>query len=64
MAYQIPRGCDDVCGIDSYRWRSLEHTLSSFCYMDNYDDIRIPIFNVSQFFKYEADSNDMVNKES
>lgn len=44
MAYQIPRGCQDVFGNESYKWQALEQTLRSFCYMYNYDEIRTPIF--------------------
>lgn len=63
MAYQIPRGCQDVFGSDSYKWQALEQTLRSFCYMYNYDEIRTPIFEHTEVFKRENDSSDMVNKE-
>ena len=63
MAYQIPRGCQDVMGDESYKWQALEQTLRSFCYMYNYDEIRTPIFEHTEVFKRENDSSDMVNKE-
>ena len=63
MAYQIPRGCQDVFGNESYKWQALEQTLRSFCYMYNYDEIRTPIFEHTEVFKRENDSSDMVNKE-
>ena len=55
MAYQIPRGCQDVFGSDSYKWQALEQTLRSFCYMYNYDEIRTPIFEHTEVFKREND---------
>ena len=63
MGYQIPRGCQDVYGKDSYKWQALEQTLRSFCYLYNYDEIRTPIFEHTEVFKRENDSSDMVNKE-
>lgn len=51
MAYQIPRGCQDVFGNESYKWQALEQTLRSFCYMYNYDEIRTPIFEHTEVFK-------------
>ena len=59
MAYQIPRGCQDVFGNESYKWQALEQTLRSFCYMYNYDEIRTPIFEHTEVFKRENDSSDM-----
>lgn len=63
MAYQIPRGCQDVLPEDSYKWQSLENTLREFCYLYNFDEIRTPIFEHTNVFKRENDSSDMVNKE-
>lgn len=63
MAYQIPRGTQDILGPDSYKWQALEQTLRTFCYMYNYDEIRTPIFEHTNVFKRENDSSDMVNKE-
>ena len=63
MAYQIPRGCQDLLPEDSYAWQSIERTLREFCYLYNYDEIRTPIFEHTKVFKRENDSSDMVNKE-
>ncbi|MCF0106031.1 MAG: histidine--tRNA ligase [Holdemanella sp.] len=63
MAYQIPRGCQDVYGEQSYKWQQLEKTFRDFCYLYNYDEIRTPIFEHTNVFKRENDSSDMVNKE-
>ena len=63
MAYQIPRGCQDLLPEDSYAWQSIERTLREFCYLYNYDEIRTPIFEHTNVFKRENDSSDMVNKE-
>lgn len=63
MAYQIPRGCQDVLPEQSYKWQALERLLREFCYLYNYDEIRTPIFEHTSVFKRENDSSDMVNKE-
>ena len=56
MAYQIPRGCQDVFGNESYKWQALEQTLRSFCYMYNYDEIRTPIFEHTDCLLYTSPS--------
>ena len=63
MAYQIPRGCQDVLPETSHKWQTLEQTLRHFCYLYNFDEIRTPIFEHTNVFKRENDSSDMVNKE-
>lgn len=63
MAYQIPRGTQDVYGDQSYKWQQLERVFREFCYLYNYDEIRTPIFEHTNVFKRENDSSDMVNKE-
>lgn len=63
MAYQIPRGTQDVYGDQSYKWQQLERIFREFCYLYNYDEIRTPIFEHTNVFKRENDSSDMVNKE-
>lgn len=63
MAYQIPRGTQDVFGDASYKWQALERTFREFCYLYNVDEIRTPIFEHTNVFKRENDSSDMVNKE-
>lgn len=63
MAYQIPRGTQDVYGESSYKWQALEQTFREFCYLYNYDEIRTPIFEHTNVFKRDNDSSDMVNKE-
>lgn len=63
MAYQIPRGTQDVYGDQSYKWQALERTFRDFCYLYNYDEIRTPIFEHTNVFKRDNDSSDMVNKE-
>lgn len=63
MAYQIPRGTQDIYGAESYKWQQLEKYLRHFCYLYNFDEIRTPIFEHTEVFKRENDSSDMVNKE-
>lgn len=63
MAYQIPRGCQDILPGQSEQWQALEELLRQFCAMYNYDEIRTPIFEHTNVFKRDNDSSDMVNKE-
>lgn len=63
MAYQIPRGTQDITGSEACQWQQLEKYLRHFCYLYNFDEIRTPIFEHTNVFKRENDSSDMVNKE-
>ncbi len=63
MAYQIPRGTQDIYGDEGYRWQQLEKLLRHFCSLYNFEEIRTPIFEHTNVFKRENDSSDMVNKE-
>lgn len=63
MAYQIPRGTQDIYGEESWNWQQLEKLLRQFCYLYNFEEIRTPIFEHTNVFKRENDSSDMVNKE-
>ena len=51
MAYQIPRGTQDVYGDQSYKWQQLERIFREFCYLYNYDEIRTPILNTQMYSK-------------
>lgn len=63
MAYQVPRGTQDVFGEESWKWHSLEDVLRQFAILYNFDEIRTPFFEHTNVFKRENDSSDMVNKE-
>ena len=63
MAYQIPRGTQDILGDSAWSWQELEKLLKHFCALYNFDEIRTPIFEHTNVFKRENDSSDMVNKE-
>lgn len=63
MAYQIPRGCQDILPDESPKWQQLEQTLRDFCQLYNFKEIRTPFFEHTNVFKRENDSSDMVNKE-
>lgn len=63
MAYQIPKGTQDIYGAEGYQWQQLEKLLRDFCYLYNFDEIRTPIFEYTPVFKRDNDSSDMVNKE-
>ena len=57
MAYQIPRGCQDILPQQSVQWQKLEEIFRTFCSMYNYDEIRTPMFEHTNVFKRENDSN-------
>lgn len=63
MAYQIPKGTQDIYGAESWKWQKLENLLRDFCRIYNFEEIRTPIFEYTPVFKRENDSSDMVNKE-
>ena len=63
MAYQVPRGTQDIYGEDVLKWRSVEEIIYNLCELYRYEEIRTPIFEDTKVFKRENDSSDMVNKE-
>ena len=63
MAYQLPRGTQDILPKDIRKWHQLEEMIRQFTYVYNYDEIRTPIFEHTNVFKRGNDSSDMVNKE-
>lgn len=63
MAYQLPRGTQDILPKDINKWHQLEDMIRQFTYVYNYDEIRTPIFEHTNVFKRGNDSSDMVNKE-
>ncbi len=63
MAYQMPRGTQDILPKDISKWHQLEEMIRQFTYVYGYDEIRTPIFEHTNVFKRGNDSSDMVNKE-
>lgn len=63
MAYQIPRGTQDIMLDTAFKWQQIEQILKQFCYLYDFNEIRTPIFEHTNVFKRENDSSDMVNKE-
>lgn len=63
MAYQVPRGTQDILPSDIHKWHYLEQMIRTFAHVYNYDEIRTPIFEHTNVFKRGNDSSDMVNKE-
>ncbi len=61
--YQVPRGTQDLFGIEMKKRQKIEELARQFCYVFNYEEIRTPIFEHTEVFKRENDSSDVVNKE-
>lgn len=63
MAYQTPRGTQDLMPEDTKKWLEVESLIRSVCNVYGYNELRTPIFEDTKVFKRENDSSDMVNKE-
>lgn len=63
MAYQGPKGTQDLFGEEIRQWQEVEKRARKWC--DRYDvhEIRTPVFEHTEVFKRENDSSDVVNKE-
>ena len=59
MAYQMPRGTQDILPKDISKWHQLEEMIRQFTYVYGYDEIRTPIFEHTNVFKRGNDSSDM-----
>lgn len=64
MAFQIPRGTQDVLPGDSEKWQYVEHIARSLCSRYGYQEIRTPIFEHTELFlRGVGDTTDIVQKE-
>ncbi len=61
--YQVPRGTQDIMGDDVSLWRQVESIIREQCARYGYQEIRTPIFEHTEVFKFQDDSSDMVTKE-
>ena len=61
--YQVPRGTQDIMGDDVSLWRQVESIIREQCARYGYQEIRTPIFEHTEVFKFQNDSSDMVTKE-
>ena len=61
--YQVPRGTQDVYGLEIQEWHKIEELIRQITDAFSYQEIRTPEFEHTEVFKRENDSSDMVNKE-
>ena len=61
--YQVPRGTQDIMGSDVSLWSQTEKIIREECAKYGYQEIRTPIFEHTEVFKFQNDSSDMVTKE-
>ncbi|MGD6818220.1 histidine--tRNA ligase [Metabacillus sp. 84] len=64
MAFQVPRGTQDILPGESERWQFIENTAREVCSMYQYKEIRTPIFEHTELFlRSVGESTDIVQKE-
>jgi histidyl-tRNA synthetase len=64
MKYQAPKGTKDLLPDETLIWRHIEETAFKIFSNANYQEIRTPIFEVTELFaRGVGDSTDIVNKE-
>ena len=61
--YQVPRGTQDIMGDDISLWQQAEGIIREQCARYGYQEIRTPVFEHTEVFKFQNDSSDMVTKE-
>lgn len=61
--YQVPRGTQDIMGDDISLWQKAEGIIREQCARYGYQEIRTPVFEHTEVFKFQNDSSDMVTKE-
>ncbi len=57
------KGTYDILPAEAQRWQVIEDMIRQLCWVYDYKEIRTPIFELTEVFKRENDSSDMVNKE-
>lgn len=61
---KAPRGTQDVCPADSYRWQHIERTALSVAEKFGYRELRTPVFEHTELFSRSVgDTTDVVQKE-
>jgi histidyl-tRNA synthetase len=64
MAFQIPRGTQDILPGEAEKWQYIEKTAREICRRYNYKEIRTPIFEHTELFlRGVGDTTDIVQKE-
>lgn len=64
MAYQKPRGTQDILPGESERWQAVEAKARDLCRRYNYREIRTPIFEHTELFlRSVGETTDVVEKE-
>lgn len=64
MAFQAPRGTEDLLPEETRNWRKVEAIFHSICSRYHYGEIRTPLFEQTDLFiRGVGDSTDIVNKE-
>ena len=61
--FQMPRGTQDIMGEDVSLWLQVEDIIRKECEKYGYQEIRTPVFEHTEVFKFQNDSSDMVTKE-
>lgn len=61
--YQVPRGTQDVFGIEVKKWHRIEQLIREITSVYGYQEVRTPEFEHTEVFARENDSSDVVNKE-
>jgi histidyl-tRNA synthetase len=64
MAFQIPRGTQDILPGEAEKWQYIEKIARNICERYNYHEIRTPIFEHTELFlRGVGDTTDIVQKE-
>ncbi|MFC4738229.1 histidine--tRNA ligase [Bacillus daqingensis] len=64
MAFQIPRGTQDILPGEAEKWQLIEAKARDICRRYNYKEIRTPIFEQTELFaRGVGDTTDIVQKE-
>ncbi|RAK17317.1 histidyl-tRNA synthetase [Anoxybacillus vitaminiphilus] len=64
MAFQIPRGTQDILPGEAEKWQYIEQMARDLCRRYNYKEIRTPIFEHTELFlRGVGDTTDIVQKE-
>lgn len=64
MAFQIPRGTQDLLPGETEKWQYVEQVARDLCRRYGYEEIRTPIFEHTELFlRGVGDTTDIVQKE-
>jgi histidyl-tRNA synthetase len=61
---QRPKGTEDICPSDSYKWQYIEKTAAELAASFGFSEIRMPVFEYTELFaRSVGESSDIVGKE-